>query len=234
MLVAALAATVVAAPDFALQFNGYQNARISDCAALDLTNEITIEAWVKLSPEVQNRTFGMIVSKNYAGSGYELTVLDRPNRRLHAGDFTGGGHNDKPSLPIGEWTHVAYARSLKQAKLYVNGELKTVRPTGISFTTNDLPLCIGGSTLIDQEGKPCAFIGLIDDVRVWSVARSQMNIKRSMRRPPKGNEEKLVAWFALNEGSGQVIPNPTGKTGPMMLGESREPDGQDPVWVKGN
>jgi hypothetical protein len=139
---------------------------------------------VFLDEPIVNRTFAYLLGKNNAGSGYEVTVLDRPNHRLHSADFIHVNHSLKPSLPLRKWVHVAYARSLKRAKLYVDGNLALETPTGAPLSTNNLPVYIGSSPYADQEGKPCRFIGAIDEVQIWNVARSQRNIKATMRQRP--------------------------------------------------
>ncbi|MBX7132057.1 MAG: LamG domain-containing protein [Fimbriimonadaceae bacterium] len=214
----------------ALQFDGNTCAWVADCPALRLTDELTIEAWLKLDETIVNRTFAMVVSKNWETTGYELTVLDRPNHRLHGTDLV-PGHADKPILPLGKWIHVAYARSLSKAKLYVDGKLVTTRPTGSPLLPNDLPMWIGSSNLVDQEGKPCRFIGSIAEIRLWSAARSEANIRRTRNRRLHGRETHLVAVFDFRKGGGQLIANPTRKTGPLVLGTTAEPDPQDPTWV---
>ena len=139
----------------------------------------------------------------------------------------------KPSLPLNKWTHVAYARSLNKAKLYVNGELVLETRTGAPLAVNDLPLYIGSSGFTDQEGAPCRFIGSIDEVQIWNVGRSQGNIKRTMRLRPTGRERALVVYLPFDEGEGQTLENRTGKTGPMTMGVSAEDAVQDPMWVAG-
>ncbi len=233
MLATLATLALLAKPNLALHFDGSSIASIADCEALRFTGEMTFEAWVFLEEPIVNRTFACVASKNYAGTGYEVTVLDRPNHRLHTGDFVGIGHSQKPSLALGKWVHIAYARSLKRAKLYVDGELALTNKTGGPLVVNDLPLFIGSSNLYDQEGKPCRFIGSIDEVQIWNVARSQGNIKRTMKSRPGGRERNLVAYFSFDEGKGQQLPNKTGKTGPMTFGQTTEEEATDPAWVAG-
>lgn len=200
-------------------FNGSTSAAIPDAPALHLTRELTIEAWVRLDPAIQSRTFACIVSKNYADKGFELTVLDRPNRRLHSTDTIGLNHANKPCLPLDKWVHVAYARSLKRAVLYVDGKEEVNIPTGHALVESVLPLHIGSSNnLMDQEGKPCAFVGDIREVQIWSVARSGRNILRTMRRRLSGREKGLEVLLRLDK-EGQRFPNLTGKTGDLVFGQ---------------
>lgn len=233
MLASAALLAVLAKPNLALRFDGNAIASIADCPALRLKDEMTFQAWVFLEQPIVGRTFAYLLSKNYAGTGYEVTVLDRPHHRLSTADFAGLSHDKKPSLPIAKWTHIAYARSLNRAKLYVDGELVLETPTGIPFTENDVPLYIGSSNFLDQAGGVCRFIGSLDEVQIWNVARSQGNIRRSMFVRPSGHEKSLVVYLPFDEGKGQALENVTGKTGPMSMGWSPLDTVDDPIWVAG-
>jgi hypothetical protein len=52
-----------------------------------------------------------------------------------------------------------------------------------------------------------------------------------MNRHVRGREPHLVAVLDFRRGGGQVIANPTGKTGPLILGKTAQPDPLDPSWI---
>ena len=47
-----------------------------------------------------------------------------------------------------------------------------------------------------------AFVGQIDDVRIWSVARSADEVRQDMTTAPTGTEPGLVADYPFDEGQG--------------------------------
>lgn len=66
----------------------------------------------------------------------------------------------KTPVPFGRWVHVAYARSLKRAAFYIDGKLGCqVLTQNEILAERPAPLLGSSNDLIDQEGKPCAFIG---------------------------------------------------------------------------
>src|SRR5262249_51690616 len=69
-------------------------------------------------------------------------------------------------------------------------------------TLNSQPtFTIGGNT---PDGR--YFIGLMDEVRIWSVARSQAEIAATMFERLAGNEPGLVAYYRFDEpGAAQAV-----------------------------
>ena len=75
----------------------------------------------------------------------------------------------KSDVPLKSWHHVAgtYDSSSGEAKLYMDGELGgTIIPNN-----NPLWICRGQAPFLD---------GIVDEVRISSIARSQEEIKKSM------------------------------------------------------
>lgn len=73
----------------------------------------------------------------------------------------------------GTWTHlaVAYTASTGSAVVYVNGAaIGTVTGLGTSLSDQPNQFFIGGSE--DAGSGTRTFDGLIDDVRIWNVART--------------------------------------------------------------
>ena len=53
----------------------------------------------------------------------------------------------------------------------------------------------------------------MDEVRIWSVARSEADIKRDMKTKLKGSEAGLVAYYNLDEGTGTSADDISKKAG---------------------
>lgn len=64
------------------------------------------------------------------------------------------------------------------------------------------------------------FPGYIDEVRVWTVARSQVELQQYMHTSLTGTEANLVAYWALDEMSGDVVvdSSPTANDGTLSGG----------------
>ncbi|HVT13773.1 MAG TPA: LamG domain-containing protein [Fimbriimonadaceae bacterium] len=220
----------IPAQNFALHYNGLQESVIPDCPALDISGEITIECWVKPDDQFPERMFRFLVSHHGGTDGYFL-LLNR-DHLVKAADV---GGVTTVHIPTGKWSHIAYARSDKLAKLYVNGKLAFTQPVsgGIRPFT-DHQLCIGCSSFMGDPGNQLThFSGDLDEVRIWNRALNRYQIRASMRRMLRGNERGLIVYLPLDEGKGDMAFNKTGKTPPLRLGRSYRPDEWDPTWTAG-
>ena len=157
--------------------------------SLDITDEITLAAWVYRLGER-----GTVVGKWYQrgswsyvlhlpGNGFHLHWEDRTQTNIRG--FT---------LPYLEWAHYAGTYDGSRMRVYVNGELAAERAVpGKRINSTDSPVWIGASGYLDRTPA------LIDDVEIWKVARTQEEIRQSMRRGLKGDEPGLVAWLPMEQ-----------------------------------
>ena len=175
-------ATWTAAGQFggALSFNG-SNAKvvIPDSASLHLTTGVTLEAWIK--PTVVNSGWRDVVYKGNDIYYLESTTLS--NGGVPAAGVTvvssGNSNTYGPSkLTAGVWTHLAETYDGATVRLYVNGAqvASTARSGQLASSSN--PLEIGGDSIFGQF-----FEGLIDEVRVYNVARTPTQIQADMETP---------------------------------------------------
>lgn len=107
------------------------------------------------------------------------------------------------------WHHVAYVfdgtatGNSNRMKIYVDGNpqalsfVNTVPSTTPSYNTNAI---IGRSV---WEGF--SFIGKMNDVRIWNVARTQAQIQSNMNTCLSGSTSGLLAEYKLNEASGSSV-----------------------------
>ncbi len=201
-------------PTCALNLTGVvgTSTRIPYSSALNLTAAYTYEVWVKPSTNISNYR---VVLGRYATSVHNPTIEiegagagydGRVSVWLHVGGvyktlFSNTAVNDN------QWHHIATTYDGAEMKLYIDGVLESsVAATGAITSSTD-PLTIGYSTGFNQY----PFIGKIDDVRIWDVARNLTQITSTMNSPLVGNEAGLVANYDFNtgtyNGSGQTVPN---------------------------
>jgi hypothetical protein len=175
----------------ALQFNGTSStlyATTDDEASLNITDAITIAAWIK--PCGGSGT-ERIVQKGVMGStdGYELSlstggkVFFRLNQKTSADTYR---VNSNLSYPVdcNTWMHVAATYNddgTKKMKIYINGVLDNTNATGpAAILTNSGALAIGapsdGSSSSCGGGTPCRYNGWVDDVRLYNYALSAAEI----------------------------------------------------------
>jgi glucose/arabinose dehydrogenase len=157
----------------ALSFDGVDDwVTVADDPSLDLSDALTLEAWVRPS----------------AGSGWRTVALkEHPGRHSYAlfgaadggplGEvWTVGYHNAAgPALALNAWTHLAVTYSQSTVRLFVNGSLAASRAVPGVVPGSDGPLRIGGNAIWGEH-----FAGLIDELRVYNRALSAGEIQTDM------------------------------------------------------
>ena len=122
-------------------------------------------------------------------------------------------------LGLNKWQHVAAVYDGSQMLLYRDGALVATRAENRSLLADaSVPLKIGGSP---GAWVPPAryFTGRIDEVRVWSVARTAAQIKYTMFGSVSG-ETGLAASYQMSNGSGTSLTDNSGNghTGTLTAG----------------
>ena len=158
----------------ALSFDGVDDyVEVPDSASLDITDEITIGAWVKINSMPPTAT--TVIRKGYQEGGSPGSVPYMFYIDNYFNFYGSNGSqwifNVKFTPPVGEWFHVVGTFDGSTAIIYKNG-VEQNRKTGITekMFTNDLNLYIG--TMWTDY-----FNGIIDEVRIYNRALSPREIK---------------------------------------------------------
>lgn len=183
-----------------------QFLEISDASQVGLegSTNMTVEAWVKFESLPVYGADGMpIVSKAisvgdrrsysfyYSGTGNSLRWVNQSD------GFIGVDAGVSWIPTLGVWYHVAASKSDDTVSFYVNGSQVGSPQIAESVIYNsDAPFRIGSSGNGDVF-----FDGLIDDVRVWNVARSASDIINDYDRELAGTEPGLDGYWKFNGGS---------------------------------
>lgn len=184
-------------PGTGLSLNGSnQYVSISDDESLQLTNNLTIEAWVKPTASY-NETILDKGSYNYL-----FQLFSGGNSALGFYNQNNGWIYSSGNVPINQWSHVAvvFQTGTNGLKFYLNGTLLSQHTPSSTLATNSGELNIGR-----QAPGTCncnLFNGKLDEVAIWNVARSQQQIRESIHKTLEGTETGLVSYWQFNEGSG--------------------------------
>jgi len=171
-----------------LSFNG-TTARvvIPDNPTLRLTTGLTLEAWVK--PGVVNSAWRDVIYKG--DDNYFLEATTGTSAQPGAGLTLASTGNSvvfgPASLAVDTWTHLAQTYDGATVRLYVNGVQVASAPKSGLVVTSSYPLEIGGDSIYGQP-----FTGLIDEVRVFNVARTPTQIQSDMSTPLAGGIASAV------------------------------------------
>ena len=202
--------------DSALDLDGKESyLEIIDSDSLDnITKQVTVSVWIK--PTAYPHEYANILFKG--------------NRRLpgithrqftfwlwHDGrisfDTSPGGKVFRflvtnKIIKLNTWTNITGVIDVDKdvMKVYINGEVvvqRDFRGEKQMFRTI-LPLRIGRS---HEEERPChsPFVGQIDDVTVWNIARTNEEIKSDLFSAPKGTEKGLIGYWNFDNVENGVI-----------------------------
>ncbi len=176
---------------YSLDLNGSsQYAEAPDDASLDITNQITLAAWIK--PETFSANPQGLINKAINGTGaagtdgFELTLSSTgstwPQKVFFRINQATSGDtyrvNSTTSYPIdgNTWMHVAATFDGTDLKLYINGQLEgTVSGVGQTIAVNSLPLTLGAQ---DGATPDRFYMGWMDDARVYNRALSASEIQQ--------------------------------------------------------
>lgn len=201
----------------ALVLDGEADAlRVPSQPELVPAEAFTLELWLKRDPA---DGCGTLVGKDRAQS-YWLAVC---NGRLRF-SFDGGPTVDGNTvLPERRWAHVAVVFDGTALTFYADGAPdRSVPAGGAALGPSDAPLVIGADA---RPGLP--FFGLVDEVRLWRVARQGREIRDDRFRRP-GVQPGLVAAWSL-DGTGRDLIG--GHDGEIVSGGAYSFDGVLPRHV---
>jgi hypothetical protein len=210
-----------------LKFDGVDDRvrlDVQNEAKFDLTNAITLESWIKVDNFDKDKTWQTILSKG--DSAWRLSRNANDNTLHFAlGDGT-NFVNGKTNVNDGQWHHVAAVYDGKDLSLYVDGKVDgtaSVKTSGYLIPTNNYPVLIGENA--QSTGRN--FNGQIDDVRIWSKARSAEDIANNYNKTLTGTEAGLLAYYQLDENSGGLLKDlAASQTNAYLI--------NDPTWQSGN
>jgi len=216
----------------ALQFDGVNDyVEIPEIAAIrtDEKEPLTVEFWVFIASRPVN--WQKVVSKWGArgGDDDEFVVCLRQNGTFGFADTGRTGLDSMTTFPTNIWSHFCCVWDSANQKytLYLNGErIPQSLKGGAALRLTGEPIRIG----TDGHRNQC-FCGIMDEVRFWSVARSQGEIKRDMYRKLKGDEPGLKGYWDFDEGQGQIVHDLSENGNRGRLGRLPFSDDCDPKWV---
>jgi hypothetical protein len=93
-------------------------------------------------------------------------------------------------------------------------------------------LHLGG--IINNTSRVWTFQGQLDEVQIWSIARSAAQIQQVLFQPLVGNESGLAAYYRMSNGSGTILTDDSVNSwdGTLLDGANGvPPDGSPPKWV---
>lgn len=182
----------------ALHFDGVNDVvNIADNNTLDITNAITLEAWVYAT---KNTGIQNVICKSSGApnTGYIFPRTDNGWTNIVVYLHIAGGWRTL-SAPYGllnAWHHLAATYDGAEMRLYIDGALAASQAQTGAIAVNANVVALG-----NQTGTTEFFGGMADEIRIWNVARTQLEIQASMNSELNPEMQTgLVSYFTLNQG----------------------------------
>jgi len=168
-------------------------------------NAMTVEGWFKANADpsdyavlatLNNDNWILYWSANSGADNRKPRIIWR-NTTPTAFDI-----KDTTTRASGTWFHLAFTANGTDLKLYVNGtEVATTAASGTTKATSNT-LYVGS----DNSGFRNVSVS---DLRIWNVARTQVQIAANYQTRLAGNETNLVAYWKFNDGAGNTADDLT-------------------------
>ena len=211
---------VVALAGGALSFDGVDDfVLVAHGASLSL-QELTLEAWAMIEDPGVSRA--VLVNKGANFGNYTLAVRGSDaitgNQVEYVHAVADGNYNCCTAEPApvvyGEWIHLAITISGETARLYVNGQLVASDAGALPPVENETSLFLG--RLLGEN--PAFMTGVLDEVRIWNVARAGEDIAASYNKTIDGPTPGLVAYWKFDEDGGGAVVDSSGSGNHGILG----------------
>ncbi|MEZ5071065.1 MAG: LamG-like jellyroll fold domain-containing protein [Bacteroidales bacterium] len=229
-----------AGPGKGLDFDGSDDyLECGTDASVDITgSEITVEAWIRPGSFGGFPWDNSIVCKHgTAAVGYVLRCGGSGYLSFNLGNGATWYEVLSPSgsLQIDTWHHVAGVYDGTTQWLYIDGILVDSVSRSFTVASNAARrLQIGSS-----DAYPTRFFdGTIDEVQVWSAARTAWEIREAMYRTLDGDEAGLEAYYRFDQGGGTVTCDASDNSNTGTLHNMNDADwvgaGSFNTWLGGS
>lgn len=210
-----------------------------------IVTDLTIEGWVKLDAGSIDDYTALVDFRNAGGvdskalifknaGGYPTISYEWNGNWLYV--------SEENFVNQEEWTHVAIVVSGadKQARFYTNG-FETGIDDSYTGLGDELPLGENIRVGAGLGSEPLrTLIGTMDEIRIWTVARTEDEIALNMEQEIDPATEGLLMYYKCNEedgaevlidatGNGYDIPLVAGGTGYEFVDDTEWNTGQNSV-----
>lgn len=167
----------------AFLFDGVDDHVQGRPTGMSLVSNFTIEGWIK--PVEARAGDMMILSKqNDDEQNVSYSLMLRNNLLTFRANMAGVEHvltAVGTSIPLNQWTHVAFTESAENSRLrlFVNGNEVMITAAVPPRPTTTGPLCIGAavSTAHAADAPSAPFAGLIDELSLYNRALSSTELQ---------------------------------------------------------
>ncbi|MEO9477184.1 MAG: LamG-like jellyroll fold domain-containing protein, partial [Cyclobacteriaceae bacterium] len=195
-------------PGNALRFDGIDDKVVlADPESFNFSSaDFTIETWVKFDNIGSTQVFISDFNGTPSGS-MGMAVQADGSFAAFIGSNTFDLVSDPGLVEPEVWYHVALVRSGDNATLYQNGvQIATAAGMSSRVLSSVTPMSLG----YQPSGSPFYFSGEMDEVRFWTVARTETELSDNLYSTLIGNETGLIAYYRFDQPeNSMVLPDRT-------------------------
>ncbi len=169
-------------------------------------NQITLEGWFNLTTAGGGNP--MLIGEAFNGDGKITFCMYRNGQNINAGFFNGSWVQvtSSSAIALNTWTHIAATYDQTAIRIYINGVLNASLNANQALPTGSEVWFLGKR----WDGTTEMFSGIMDELRIWNVARTQAQIQESMNSTVAVNAPNLRAYYKLDETTGTIASDATG------------------------
>jgi hypothetical protein len=187
------------------------------------TGPFTIEMWIR--PDVLSGDNRVLFCNQ---------VLDNWQGYLDQGGTSAGMHfvasaqfaNSSGLVwTLGQWYHLSWVRSGNTVTLYRNGN---------SVGSGTVTASSGNTTILQfglRDSSTHPWNGVLDEVRIWNLARTQAQIQSTMSQTIPTSSTGLIGYWNFDEASGQTVVDISPSANNGSLGANGNVGSDDPTRV---
>lgn len=196
-----------ASSDNALNFDGTDYV-VLDNAISELVGQpnFTIEFWMKgdLNDNLADGAYMFAINPYNGGPDNKMGIfmgngVAPQNGAVTFYDVTTSPYFMVSSQIIGNDSchHIAYVKTGSSVEGFIDGVSFGTQTVGYTIAANDR-MSLGHEW--DAGATSNVYNGNIDELRIWTVARTQIEIQSNMHASLTGSEPNLVAYYNFNQG----------------------------------
>lgn len=220
----------------ALNFDGVNDVVQTSNPGVLSSADRTFEAWVNVSVNAPSSNLTILdYGLNAVGSRNTFVVDGNLGIRFISGGTNANISSTAGVVSAGQWSHVALVIDNGTGFLYVNGvQVGTGSLSTVNTPSGNAAVTIGNRV----SGGSIPFSGSIDEVRIWSVARTPAELMANMSSELCSYPLSLVAYYKFNQGfasgNNAGVTNIIGELGDTAIANNFAMLGQSSNWVIGS
>lgn len=159
--------------------------------------DISVEGWIYINSFSSPSTIFSFSVEGTTRAGFIFQV--NTAGLIQLGNWGNDANSAAGIIQLNQWYHVActYEASTRRRIVYVNGI-----EVANSIAAANLNLTNASYAIGKRVANVDHFKGLVQDVRIWNVVRTQQQIQENMGKNLLGSEAGLLARYKINESSG--------------------------------